>query len=449
MRMFKRLFLLPPILFGVLFSGAAPIFAADIPPSFTFVGSGYGHGVGMSQIGARAQALEGKSASEILEYYYTGVTVEPVHDEINMRVNIGHLLTGFTLRSDSTLGEIQIFSGDIKDEVGIAPIKTLRVKDSLAFTLLGNLLFPNVTTLGGGIEALPSGKSWTIRWSGTRYLAGANAVVAVKSGASTSKYRDGQIQVKVVKAAGLGYRIELTNTVRLHDEYLWGISEVPSSWPLAAMQAQVIASRTYALNKAGSMKTACDCDIYGSSQDQAFVGNAKVNEAKYGKLWKAAVTSTSADDTSGYVILYNSLPISAYYFSSSGGQTESAQSAWGTSLGYALSVPDPWSLDPVFNSRYAHWERAITQGLAATIFLLPDVIDIRVTAKNASGTAAFVLATSSTGQTAQLKGEVFRSRSKLPSTWFDLLIPQIISAPPAQSSTPTPIATSPNKADKS
>lgn len=37
---------------------------------------GYGHGVGMSQCGAAAMAAEGYSFTEILKYYYTGVTVE-------------------------------------------------------------------------------------------------------------------------------------------------------------------------------------------------------------------------------------------------------------------------------------------------------------------------------------------------------------------------------------
>ena len=41
-------------------------YAEDIPKIFSFTGSGYGHGVGMSQIGARGQALEGRSALEIL-----------------------------------------------------------------------------------------------------------------------------------------------------------------------------------------------------------------------------------------------------------------------------------------------------------------------------------------------------------------------------------------------
>lgn len=40
--------------------------------TITFYVTGYGHGVGMSQYGANALAKEGKTAQEILEWYYTG-----------------------------------------------------------------------------------------------------------------------------------------------------------------------------------------------------------------------------------------------------------------------------------------------------------------------------------------------------------------------------------------
>lgn len=40
-----------------------------------FSGRGFGHGVGMSQWGARSLALAGRGHAEILRYYYTGVTV--------------------------------------------------------------------------------------------------------------------------------------------------------------------------------------------------------------------------------------------------------------------------------------------------------------------------------------------------------------------------------------
>ena len=44
----------------------------------TFTGSGYGHGVGMSQWGAYALALDGRTAEEIISWYYTGVGIATV-----------------------------------------------------------------------------------------------------------------------------------------------------------------------------------------------------------------------------------------------------------------------------------------------------------------------------------------------------------------------------------
>jgi stage II sporulation protein D len=46
------------------------------PPIVEFAGRGSGHGVGMSQWGARGQALLGRTYLEILRYYYTGITIE-------------------------------------------------------------------------------------------------------------------------------------------------------------------------------------------------------------------------------------------------------------------------------------------------------------------------------------------------------------------------------------
>ncbi|WP_159885387.1 stage II sporulation protein D [Paenibacillus puerhi] len=43
---------------------------------WTFTTTGYGHGVGMSQWGANGMAKEGRTAEEIIKYYYTGVTLE-------------------------------------------------------------------------------------------------------------------------------------------------------------------------------------------------------------------------------------------------------------------------------------------------------------------------------------------------------------------------------------
>ena len=44
----------------------------------TFSVTGYGHGVGMSQYGANALAREGKTYQEILQWYYTGITLDTI-----------------------------------------------------------------------------------------------------------------------------------------------------------------------------------------------------------------------------------------------------------------------------------------------------------------------------------------------------------------------------------
>jgi SpoIID/LytB domain protein len=191
------------------------------------------------------------------------------------------------------------------------------------------------------------------------------------------------------------------------------------------------------LNKGATVRTACDCNIYGVSQDQAFIGYAKETEAKYGQLWKAAVNSTSTDDSTGLAVLFNSKPISAFFFSSSGGNTESAQNVWGTAVPYAIAVPDPWSLDPKINASYSSWLRSKSQSIIAAAFGLPDVVSLFVNGKDASGRDISITATSSSGATAKLAGGAFANKAKLPSAWFDITNQQVVVPAPTPSPSPT------------
>jgi SpoIID/LytB domain protein len=51
-----------------------------IPFNFTFIGAGYGHGVGMCQAGATAMASEGKSHTEILRHYFKKGKVKKIYN---------------------------------------------------------------------------------------------------------------------------------------------------------------------------------------------------------------------------------------------------------------------------------------------------------------------------------------------------------------------------------
>lgn len=389
--------------------------AIDVPVSFQVQGAGYGHGVGMSQIGARAKAIAGETATAIISYYYKDVAIEPLDDTKILRVNIGHLLTSAKMATATQDATMQIFSGDIGDAQDVVPLATVPVKSSLNFSILGSTVLPSVVT-GKKTVSIPRNRIFTVRWSGTRYLPGVDGVISLSHTNTTKKYRYGQMQFRAVKAATLGYRIEVTNSVRLSDEYLWGISEAPSTWPEAALQAQAIASRTYAMSKAGIYRSSCDCDLYGEISDQSFLGYAKETEKGWGQFWKAAVTNTA-----GLTITQAGKPITAYFGSSTGGLTETAVNAWGTEKAFTQTVADVSSLDPALNPRFYKWDRTITQASVAAAFLLPDVVTLEIVTKNATGTVGTIRATSSTGIQKSLRGETFRSRTKIPSAYFDLV----------------------------
>ena len=388
--------------------------ASDVPAIFTFQGSGYGHGVGMSQMGARAKALAGESATAILQYYYSGTQVETVTDSQILKVNIGNLLTSAKLRSDSKDANLQLFAGDLGETQTAVPLLTFPRRTSLNLDLIKGVIAIS-TTRGSVTKAITTGTRFTLRWSGTRYQEGPLTVVSLTTGGSTKRYRHGQISLKVIRDKTVGKRLAIINSVRLQDEYLWGISEVPSSWPAQALEAQAIASRTYALAKSNKIRSACDCHLYATISDQTFAGYSKESEPRFGEIWKAAVNRTA-----GMIVTHSGKPITAYFSSSSGGTTETSEHAWGTATPYTLSVPDSASVDMALNPRFANWTREIPQSVIAQAFALPSVLSLTVLSINPAGSVALIQAISSDGSFAVLRGETFRSRSKLPSAWFSL-----------------------------
>ena len=71
-----------------------PRLALPPPPvtSVTFFGRGWGHGVGLSQYGARGRALAGQLAPAILAHYYPGTTLGQKSPSTIVRVLV---LTGY------------------------------------------------------------------------------------------------------------------------------------------------------------------------------------------------------------------------------------------------------------------------------------------------------------------------------------------------------------------
>ncbi len=133
------------------------------------------------------------------------------------------------------------------------------------------------------------------------------------------------------------------------EEYLKGIAEVPPSWPRAALEAQAVAARSYALATTGwegaegePLKT----PICATTSCQVYRGIPVPFDPSV-RRWFAAVRQTS-----GEVLLYGDRPADTVYFSTSNGQTYGNDEVFG-------SAPLPY-LRPVVErddgaSPLSHW----------------------------------------------------------------------------------------------
>ena len=125
------------------------------------------------------------------------------------------------------------------------------------------------------------------------------------------------------------------------ERYLLGLNEVPPEWPQAALQAQAIAARTYALWTLGQPRAgsagAYGFDICASTDCQVFSGADLLAEPE-GPRWFDAVAATK-----GEVVTYGGEPILARYHSVSGGRTlDNAQAYPGEDgFPYLKGVPSP------------------------------------------------------------------------------------------------------------
>jgi SpoIID/LytB domain protein len=362
---------------GALY-GSSPVVAVAAKPksgglpadSFRITGSGYGHGVGMSQYGAQAMALAGKSAKDILTHYYTGTEVVTKTIDKVVRIQIG---------TTSSAPAITFSGGGGTISVDGAEIATPQAGDKVRLSPAGAGVQVARVGADGGETPLGSGSRVSLRTDGVMSVTGARGT-----------YKRGTLEASLI-----GNKVNVVNRVALDTAYLYGLAEVPSSWAPAALEAQAIAARNYAVVNSGSVKGDCDCHLYDDTRSQVYNGWAKENEATYGANWKAAV-----DATAGQIVVDSGgEPISAYYSSSSGGRTENSEDVWSSALPYLRSVADPWSLDPAARNPNITWSKTLSGAAVARAFDLPDVASLRVAGRTAGGNARVLEATSSSGTT--------------------------------------------------
>ncbi|MEO9248580.1 SpoIID/LytB domain-containing protein [Citricoccus nitrophenolicus] len=375
------------------------------PGSFAVSGSGFGHGVGMSQYGARAMAAEGKTVGQILGHYYSPAVMQNGPDRVNGNIRV-HLVSTQKIAVDGS-GQVRVRAAGSTQAPATAGAVTFTADgDQVVATL------PDGTTKRSGSVAL--------EWTGTRFWKGAASTVTVPDANGTSTdlvLRHGRVQVTVNDDG----QLNVVNELRMNDEYLYGLAEMPSLWSEEALKAQAVAGRSYALRFMGSLRADCDCNVWDEVKSQKFTGWAKENEGPggvYGTRWKAAV-----DATSQRILTHNGAVADASYHSSSAGRTRGAEEQWGNAVPYLTSKADPYSLIDEANNEnvswsnpHKEWTANPTQAQMAGAFGLPNVVTVTETAQNKnSGYTDWITATASDGATSTITGNQFRSRLGLKS----------------------------------
>ncbi|MSU75975.1 SpoIID/LytB domain-containing protein [Patescibacteria group bacterium] len=233
------------------------------------------------------------------------------------------------------------------------PIKVgLAQQTSAVFSADGPVTFKDEA--GTIYGTIPANQVMSLSWDGLQYHAGgagqtydssspiraeqtAGGVLGVGNladNAGNNRFR-GAI---MIKNGGPG--TWLVNDINLED-YLKGLGEVPDSWPPEAIRAQVVAARTYGARRIANPQNAV-FDIYDTTQDQVYNGYnneaAKPNHV------------TAINGTKGTAIYKGGSLIQAYYYSDSGGATESNENAWGGSpIDYLRSVSDPYQKPDIWS----------------------------------------------------------------------------------------------------
>ncbi len=363
--------------------------AAEAEKIFNMTGYGFGHGLGMSQYGALGQAKQGRGYAEILGHYYQGAYIQSVGLPGTLRVGI--------LQNVSSL-----------DFSGSGPGYRIQLGASVWAASTGAW---NITAIPGGLRLTDPGGATADVGTGSAQIYGFE-----ESGAQITLAQNGRSYgrgyIEVVKSGDTAFHVVV---VVGYDKYLYGLGEMPSSWPMEALKAQAVAARTYAYYKAvtsGDHRAGCDCTVFATTADQAYVGWSK-ESGSYGAQWRAAV-----DATSSQVLLYDGSPILAAYHSSSGGHTEANEDVWSSSpLPYLRAVQDPWSQIP--ENPYATWQVSFTASEIASAFGMESVTGLDLSRRTQGGGLAWAVihgVESGVSVWRWVRGTSFRSALGLRST---------------------------------
>ena len=348
-------------------------------------GRGFGHGVGLSQEGARGLAEHGFDYRRILRHYYRGTSV-------------GRLQPGRSVRVLLQSGGSAVFSG--ASDVGGVRLQPNRTYAAIS-TGAGRL-----EVRAGGRAVARGGSPLQVRGPGPLDFAGGT-------------YR-GTLELS---AAGGG--VQVVNALGLED-YVRGVvsAESPASWPMEALKAQAVAARGYAVTTSHG----AGFDQYADTRSQVYRGVAAETRR----------TDAAVRATRGEVVTYRGRAVTSYFFAASGGHTENVEDSFvgAPPRPWLKGVPDPYERDAPLHT----WRRGpYTRGqLGAKLgdWVRGSFVRVVVTRRGASPRIVHAVVVGTRGRT-KVTGPELKARLGLPDTWARLV--DVSTAPaPAVSTVPAP-----------
>ncbi|MDX6285635.1 MAG: hypothetical protein QOG53_1120 [Frankiales bacterium] len=336
-------------------------------------GHGWGHGRGMSQQGAYgAAAVKHLSATEILSFYYAHTSAGAIGNP-TIRVKLTEAAANYVdaLKPTGSGAAVQIhdsgstqYTGNLPDATkyrftaGSSGVTVSRWTGSSwqLLTLGGHSWFPGPVNINFLSNPAPAGRTRVLLPNGVeRDYRGYLRVVYNGSGSLT------------------------TTSVATMDEYLRGVvpRESPSSWPMAALQAQAAAARSYAQYKRQHAGSA-SYDICDSTSCQVFKGVREVSAGGTVTNLETNNTNNAVTSTSGSVRIYQGQAIFAEYSSSNGGWTTDGGSP------YLIARPDPY--DGMVSSSTHSWQASVpASALESRYPAIGNLRRIRVTSRDGNG----------------------------------------------------------------
>lgn len=171
-------------------------------------------------------------------------------------------------------------------------------------------------------------------------------------------------------------KLTVINRIGLED-YVQGIlyHEASHYWPMEALKAQAIASRTYVVYQAQE-NSAKDFDVTGDIYSQVYGGKTSERER----------TNKAVKETAAKMIIFQGKVIPAYFHATCGGHTQDASRLWNINLFPLKGVPcDFCKGSPHYNWHYVARLDEIEEELADSGYKTGNIKDIAVLGKDNSG----------------------------------------------------------------